>query len=364
MNKKMTIKDLAEIAGVNHSTVSRALNDSPRVSKATRIRIQQLAKDLHFEFNTVGRSLSKGESGNVAVIHAGDWDGFGTSQYFNILFSSLRKELEKRKMDALILEAYNPETGESNIARLIRQNKADAFLIVDPGVRTADYTMLLEANKPFVQLHTYPKFYNIEGLDYYVTDNRVGGYLAAEHLIACGCRKIINITACKHLSGEFSMRFEGYKSALQNAGIPFDANLVCYTDCSYQSGYQAVYANQELFKKADGIFAQADVVAFGCLTALKELGLRVPDDLGLVGFDDTPLCMLPTPTITSIHQPVEELTRSACDRILSLLGKEDIPDESAEDRTVKLVPVQVLEEKEQRKLQPWLVERGSTFSKG
>ena len=160
------------------------------------------------------------------------------------------------------------------------------------------------------------------------------------------------------------MRFEGYKSAMEEAAIPFDANLVCHTDCSYQSGYQAVYANQELFKKADGIFAQADVVAFGCLTALKELGFRVPGDLALVGFDDTPLCMLPNPTITSVHQPVEELTHIACDRILTLLGRDEAAEVPADGQAANQDSAELLQEKEQRKLVPWLVERGSTFIEG
>ncbi len=349
MKKKITIKDIAEIAEVDHSTVSRALNNSPRVSAETRKRIQEIARRMHFEFNAIGRSLSRGKSGNIAVIHSEDGDVFGTSQYFNLLFRSLRKDLERRKMDALILEAYNPETGESNIARLIRQNKVDGFLLVHAEIRREDYLMILESGKPMIQLHARPKYFSTEHLDYYFTDNVEGGRIATEHLISKGCRSIINLTGCREPSGEFAMRLEGYKLALEQAGISFDPNLIFFNDCSYQSGYQTVYANQELFRESDGVFAQADIVAFGCLTALKELGIQPPRDILITGFDDTPLCLLPVPGITSVHQPVEELTKLACDRISHLLKY----------NTEKHAPAAGYQH-DQQELKPWLVTRGST----
>ncbi|MDA3832231.1 MAG: LacI family DNA-binding transcriptional regulator, partial [Spirochaetales bacterium] len=127
--KKATIKDIAQIAGVDHSTVSRALNNSPRVSRKTKERIVQIAEDMHFEFNVTGRTLRKGKSGNIAVIYAGNWQVFGSTQYFNILLNSIRRELEIRKLDAFILEAYSQESGESNIERLLKQQKVDGFLL-------------------------------------------------------------------------------------------------------------------------------------------------------------------------------------------------------------------------------------------
>ena len=100
------------------------------------------------------------------------------------------------------------------------------------------------------------------------------------------------------------------------------------------------------------------------MTALKELGFRVPGDLALVGFDDTPLCMLPNPTITSVHQPVEELTHIACDRILTLLGRDEAAEVPADGQAANQDSAELLQEKEQRKLVPCLVERGSTFIEG
>lgn len=342
MAKRTTIKDIADIAGVDHSTVSRALNDSPRVSEKTKARIRAIAEELHFEFNAVGRSLSRGKSGNIAVIHSGMWDGFGTSQYFNLLFSSMRKDLERHQMDALILEAYNPETGMSNIERLIRQQKVDGFLIVHSDIRKAEYDMMQHHEIPFVQLHSRPKYYPLEMLDHFLTDNEAGGYLAAEHLVSKGCSRIVNLTAGMDLCGESRRRFEGYSRALAEHDILVTEHQVLKTECSFQSGYQTVYANRELFERSDALFAQADIVAFGAISALKELGFAVPSDIMVAGFDDTPLCTLTTPGITSVHQPVEKLTEHACTRIYDLLN--------GRNTAMRI----------QENITPWLVERGST----
>lgn len=342
MAKKMTIKDLARIAGVDHSTVSRALNDSPRVHPDTKMRIKRLAEEHDFEFNAIGRSLSRGKSGNIAVIHAGDWDGFGTSQYFNLLFSSLRRTLESYQLDALILEAYNPTNGESNIRRLIRQNKVDGFILVDSHIRKADLQQIKKHSLPVIQLHARPAHYQSDQMDHFFTDNYRGGWLAAEHLVEKGCRRIINMPACMKPIGEFSDRLSGYRDLLTARGISLADESVIYTECSYQAAYLAVYEQQERFRKADGLFCQADVIAFGAMSALKELGIIPPEDLLVVGFDDTPLCEITRPTITSVHQPVEQLADLACRRIADCVN--------GHKRTGL----------EQKILEPTLVERGST----
>lgn len=342
MKRRVTVKDIAEIAGVDHSTVSRALNDSPRVSEKTKARIQQIAREMDFAFNAAGRSLSRGKSGNIAVIHSGTWDGFGTSQYFNLLFRSLRRDLERHRMDALILEAYNPDTGKSNIERLIREQKVDGFLLVHPLILKKDYQLITDRRIPVVQLHSRPRYYRLEDIDYFITDNTAGGYLAAVDLLDKGCTRLIVLTASTDTGEEFQMRLDGFRQALEERGIPIDPNLILRTACSFQAGYQSVYAHQDLFRRADGVFAQADVVAFGALSALKELGITPPEDILITGFDDTPLCTITTPELSSVHQPVEELTARACQRIYQLL-------EGTADTSHT-----------QQQITPWLVERGST----
>ena len=339
---RVTIKDIAKKAGVTHSTVSRALNDSPRVKQETKEFIKQLAADMGFQFNAAGRSLSTGTRGIIAVIHDGEWDGFGTSQYFNLLFASLRKTLVSFALDALVLEARNPETGESSIQRLIMQNKVDGFILVHSKIPQEDYRYLTEHGVPFVQLHSRPKYVPAGGFPSFFTDNITGGRIATEHLIACGCRRVIDLVGYKRPAGEFADRLQGYREALAAHGLPYDEGLILFTDCSFQSGYRRIMEQKELFRAGDGIFCQADVVAFGAITALKELGWKVGEEIQVVGFDDTPICGLPTPSITSVHQPVDELSRKACRQLHGMIHG------TGDTDTI------------QEELHPWLVERGST----
>jgi LacI family transcriptional regulator len=345
MEKKTTIKDIARIAGVDPSTVSRALNGSPRVSTRTRERISSIAAQLDFEFNAAGRTLSRGRSGNIAVLCSTQTSSFSASQYVSMLFSAIRLELEKRRLDAFILEGHDLHSGESTIKRLVGQHKADGFIIADPDISPDEYHFIKKHDLPAVQLHAWPEFYPLDQLNYVMTDHYAGGRMTAEHLMETGRKDIINITARNPLTYEFSQRLEGFRDALSDAGIQLHDEDILYSDCSYQAGYQLVHAHIERIRKADAIFAQADIVAFGCHSAFKELGIRMPEDIALIGYDDTPLCSLPVPAISSIHQPLEAAASAACDWIAYAVSSDG--------------PRPGL----QKKLTPRLVERGSTQSK-
>jgi DNA-binding LacI/PurR family transcriptional regulator len=344
MEKKTTIKDIARIAGVDPSTVSRALNGSSRVSTGTRERIMEIASKLDFEFNAAGRTLSRGKSGNIAVLCSTQISSFSSSQYVSMLFSAIRLELEKRRLDAFILEGHDLHSGESTIKRLVGQHKADGFIIADPDISPDEYHFIRKHDIPAVQLHACPEFYPLDQLNYVMTDHYAGGGLAAEHLVEIGRTNILNFTARNPLTYEFAQRLEGFRDALSAAGITLHDEDILNSDCSYQAGYQLVHAYFDRIKKADAIFAQADITAFGCHSALRELGVRIPEDIALIGYDDTPLCTLPIPEISSIHQPLEKASSAACDWIAQAVSSDG--------------PRPVL----QKKITPRLVERGSTQS--
>ena len=328
MKKHVTIRDIARMLDISHSTVSRALNDSPRVNPSTKQRIVKLAKELNFEFDSGGRSLSSRRTGIVAVICPSEIDDFSRNQFFHMLLQSLRRNLESIHLDALILEAYNPKTGSSNIARLIRQNRVDGFLLVHARIKQDDVRMIRESQKPMIQVHAQPKYYDLDSIDSYMTDNVMGGRAATELLIKNGCSRIINLVSCRNYrdSHEFGDRVIGYSRALNDAGIPIDPDMIIDSDCTFQSGYRAVHTYPHIFRRADGVFAQADIVALGCLFALRELGISVPGSIQLVGYDDSPLCLLPDTHMTSVHQPYEAISEIACQRIKGLLDIGDIGD--------------------------------------
>ncbi|MDA3811601.1 MAG: LacI family DNA-binding transcriptional regulator [Spirochaetaceae bacterium] len=317
----ITIKDIAAVAGVSHSTVSRALNDSPQISQKTKTRIKEIALSMHFEFNAGARSLSGRKTGNIGVVYNANYEQFGSSLYVSQLFLELRHFLERMDMDAILLEGYHPETGASNISRLLKQKKVDGFLIVHNNIARKDYESIRKSGIPLVQLHMLPKYCQKEDLDYFFTDHKLGGRIATEYLIKKGCRRILTVLSNDFESDEFKQRTEGYKIALENAGIPYEHELVVAIDCTYLKGYYLFNSIPEIIANVDGIFFQTDIQAFGFLTAAQVRGIRIPEDLKVIGYDDAPICESTIPQLTTIHQPRKKLAELACDRIIDLVNK-------------------------------------------
>lgn len=322
---KVTIKDIALVAGVSHSTVSRALNDSPRISDATKDKIKNLAKLMNFEFNAGARSLSGRKTGNIAVVYEANMDQFGSSLYINQLFVEIRHVLERMEMDAIILEGYHPETGASNIERLLRQQKVDGFLIVHDSIAKKDYMSIKSSGLPIVQLHMMPKYLKKELLDCFFTDHIYGGRIATEHLIKCGCKKILTIFPNDLYSDEYKKRTRGYRQALEYHNIEYNHELVIATDSTYLNGYTLFNTIPEILSKVDGIFFQTDIQAFGFLNAARERGIRIPEDLKVIGYDDAPICDSTNPRLSTVHQPRRELATLSCSKIMDLF-KEGVDD--------------------------------------
>jgi LacI family transcriptional regulator len=318
----LTIKDIARLVGVSHSTVSRALNDSPLVNDETKEKIKAVADSIQFEFHTGARSLSSKRRGIIGVIYHSGLESFGSSLYTNQLFLDLRHGLESISIDAILLQPYNPVTGNSNIARLIRQKKVDGFLIVDQTISREEYEFIQRNDLPVVQLHMGLCYFPMDSIDHFLTDNVAGGDIACSHLVDSGCRRIVTLSSNPDLviGCEFKGRLEGYRRALERGGIAYDPDLVFDVGpCSYEGGYSFVMSHAELMRKIDGIFAQADIVAFGCISAFKELGIAVPGDVKVIGYDDCSICNLIRPAISTVHQRREELVRMACERLHALL---------------------------------------------
>lgn len=319
---KVTIKDIAGIAGVSLSTVSRALNDNPIIKQETRDKINKIAKELKFEFNAGARSLSSRKTGNIGIVYETHIGQLGPSLYINQLFIELRHALERIDLDTIVLEGYRPETGASNIDRLLRQQKVDAFIIVHDNISIEDYKSMKSHDIPFVQLQLLPRYIKKEKIDYFFADNTAGGRMATEHLINMGCKKILTVLPHDVNYEEYANRTAGYKEALEANNIEYNPDYVIPADFSFSVGHKLFNDIPDLIKSVDGIFFQTDIQAFGFLTIAKERGIKIPEDLKIIGFDDSPICEAISPTLSTIHQPKTELAEYACKRIMELLNGE------------------------------------------
>ncbi|MGC9311864.1 MAG: LacI family DNA-binding transcriptional regulator [Sediminispirochaetaceae bacterium] len=318
----VTIKDIARIAGVSHSTVSRSLNDSPLISDKTKSRIKQIAGELNFAFNSSAQSLSTRRTGTIGIIYPELFDTFGNSLYLGLLVQGLRHGLEQASLDSIGSFPTNHYTGDSNINKLISRKKVDGLLLIHPEIPVKDWEYISSSGIPFVVLHFKPRSFDYSLMNYLFTDHVYGGYMATRLLTDAGCRKILCLREDSR-EIQFIERTEGYMQALQETGISFDPGLIRGGDCSFEFGYNTIMNSREELKSIDGVFAEADLVAIGAIEAMKELGIRIPEDIKVVGYDDTELGKYFRPKLTTIHQPREEHARLACERLIQMLDEND-----------------------------------------
>lgn len=312
---RITIRDIARIAGVSHSTVSRSLNGHPSISPARREQIKKIASDLHFEFNANAKGLRGGKIGTVGIIAT---ENISTTFFLDSLIRKITHEKQNSFLDYIVSFPANGMQGTSNIRRLVTAGKVDGFILLHPEISYSDYEFLTSQSIPYVLLHFKPRHFTYENLNYFLTDHEHGGYLATRHLIEMGRRNILCVSeGGGHI--EFLERTAGYRRALEEAGIPFVEQMYLEGECSFNFGRQLVEQRKGILHKIDGIFAHADVIAMGIISALRDMDIRVPQDISVVGYDDIQIGNYTTPSLTTVHQPTEDMDHQACMRINELI---------------------------------------------
>ncbi|NDL68276.1 LacI family DNA-binding transcriptional regulator [Anaerotalea alkaliphila] len=319
----VTTRDIAKIAGVNQSTVSRCLNDSPLVSEETKARVKGIAESLGFAFNAHARSLSTNRTQTIGVIFPQHYTQLDLDDnlYFNALSDQLHLRLEAEEFDLITAFPVNRTNNKSNIEKLIACRKVDGLLLVQPQLDPRTLEILKNAEIPFAFLHHYPELCEKEEVDVFYADNAYGGWMATRHLLEQGHEKILCITAGEG-EREFGLRTDGYVKALQEAGLSPDPELVLRGDHSFESGYALVYRHWPQFQKAGAVFAQTDLMAMGVIQALREKRVGVPEDMAIVGYNDIPLSRSLKPHLTTVHQPLEEIIEMACKNLLDRIRGE------------------------------------------
>ncbi|MGM0509260.1 MAG: LacI family DNA-binding transcriptional regulator [Fusobacteriota bacterium] len=316
---KVTIKDIAKIANVNPSTVSRSLNDSDLVSDKTKEKIKKIAKEKGFEFNASARSLSTKRTDTIGIIFPEEYEEFSAGLYLGYLMKSIRKILERESLDNIVDFPRNRFTGKSNIEQLIVKGKVDGLLLINSELTENEVDKIKKSKIPHVFLHSKPKNFSILKMDFIYTDHVRGGYIATKHLIDLGHKNIMTVSNLEETE-EFRERTSGYREALRENNIMIDEGLIFKTDVNFRAGYNLIEENTNLLDHITGIFAQSDMVALGMIEKLKELGKRVPEDISVVGYDNIKFGEYFSPSLTTIHQPRQELAKMACERLIDLIN--------------------------------------------
>lgn len=315
----ITTKDIAKIANVSQSTVSRCLNNSPMISEKTKQRIIKIAQENGFQFNANARSLITNRTNTIGIIFPKSMVDYGFDLHFRSWQDALIESLEQLEFDVIVSFFENRFTGQNNIKKLITAKKVDGLIILQPSLEVEMLDFLEKSKIPYIFCKYLPDVCKTKDIDYVYVDQFKGGYLATEHLIKLGHEKIMCISAGTD-GGEFDLRTEGYKRAFQDNNLSFNKEMLLWGDSTFKSGYKVIKENTAVLKNITAIFAQNDLMALGAMSALNELHISIPKDIAMVGYDNIELCNYFKPYLTSIHQPTKETAMITCKRLVESLS--------------------------------------------
>jgi DNA-binding LacI/PurR family transcriptional regulator len=325
LEPRVSIKDIARTAGVSFSTVSRALHNSPLISEEVRTRIQELARTMGYTPNALAQSLQARLTHSIGLIITTIADPF-----FMEVVSGVEQTARQAGFSVFLAMSNNDPEQEIQILETFNRRRVDGVILAASRIG-ADYASRLERIQiPVIMINNqaegeYKNLYSVSVDDY------AGGCMAMEHLIALGHQKIGYI-GVSNRPGSNGRRMKSYFLALQKHGIIAQPEWICL-DVSIHNEDMAgdIRVGQTLTPKliqagVTAIFCYCDTVAAGALLACRKLGVSVPEELSLIGFDDNILCEIVSPALTTIHQPKVEMGQMAMQMLLNSFRGEDIQD--------------------------------------
>lgn len=336
----ISTRELAELAQVSQSTISRCLNDHPSISFETKERVRKLALQYGYVETAKGKkALFSDKRRTIGILVTGRpfFDDLFINYTLNLLMT---KAAEKNYYTIPLPLSSHEEGGLEKLRDLIRLNIVDSFIILHRHFDQDLHQYLKEIGIPHIYLlHCSRNSY--QAVDIVDSDNYAGGYLGTQHLISHGHKDIITIT-CPYR--EFEDRTSGYRQALQENGIPYREDFVLTVDTTYASAYQAIQENLNRIRQASAIYVQSDILTLGVVNALQDAGLKIPEDFSIVGSDGYELGIISHPQLDSVAHPVGELVDLSLSRLIEISEKK------------QQTPRQII-------LRPYVIQRGSVTRK-
>jgi len=311
-NEKLTIRQIAKLAGVSRSTVSRVLNDHPNVSPEMRGTVQKVIAETGYHPDLIARSLSNRHSQIIGLVIPLAIGSLFDDPYFPRLIQGISQGCNTHNYTLSLFLFHSEEEEKELFPRLAHNQLLDGLIITATRADDALVPRLLESQVPLVVQgrHADPR------VSYVDTDNVTGAATAVSHLLRLGYQRIATITGPLDNTAAQD-RKQGYLDALRNRGRPVDEALIERGDFTQASGYEAM--QRLLPHRPDAVFVASDTMAMGALHALRGAGLTVPGDLALVGFDDLPQSATLDPPLTTVRQPIRRVGALAVETLIDIL---------------------------------------------
>ena len=309
-----TLEDVAERAGVSRSTASRAINGGLKVSPQAQAAVDAAVAELRYTPNRAARSLVTRRTDSIALVVPEPDEKVLNDPYFAGTLQGLSAALADTEMQLVLLIAPRGQETQRTM-RYLRNGHVDGAIIVSHHRDDALASAVAEARLPSVFVGR--PWATSPAVPYVDVDNHHGGRLATEHLISVGCRRIATIAGPADMAAGVD-RLAGWRDALQEAGLPDDA--VVHADFTSAGGAAAMERLLQSHPDIDGLFAASDLMAVGALGVLERAGRSVPDDLKVVGFDDLGVAASAGPPLTTVTNPVVEMSRLAAELLLDQIA--------------------------------------------
>jgi LacI family transcriptional regulator len=308
------MRDVAEHAGVSVTTVSHVVNNTRTVNPDTRSRVEEAMRVMGYQPNVVARSLRRGKTHTIGIILPDS-----ANPYFAEVVRGIEDTSFSQGYSVILCNSDNDLDKERLYTNVLLEKQVDGIIFVAAGLSGKNIHHLKDRGIPLVLVDR--RVPEVEA-DYVLTDNQGGGRLATRHLIDLGHRAIACIAGPEGIKLS-SDRIAGYRHALEEAGFAIQPDLIIEGDFQFQSGYIAA---QSLFgkrKEPTAIFACNDLMAIGVYRFAHEKGLRIPEQLSIVGFDDIRLAAFTHPPLTTIRQPKHTMGSTAAKLLLERMNQRD-----------------------------------------
>jgi DNA-binding LacI/PurR family transcriptional regulator len=315
---KIRLEDLARIAGVSVATVSRALNDSPAVNRVTKRRVWKIARDHNYVLNQDMPLSMSGSQATIAIVipppHGRE--GRFSDPFYQEMISGVGEAARDMGCD-LLLSHLTPKS-QNDLVALMQNIKADGVIFLGQSYLHDRFNKLAETTRKFIVWGQ-----ELPGQKYCTvgSNNAQGGARATAHLARLGRKRIAYFGETE--GSEMKLRFQGYQSGLEEAGLVFDPRLVVQTHFELASAEAAVLNLINKGVPFDGLFACSDIIAYGAIQGLMRAGLRVPEDVSVVGYDNIQLASLTRPALTTISQDMARAGKLMVSKLIGSISNDE-----------------------------------------
>jgi len=317
MNKKrVTSQDVANLAGVSRTTVSFVLNEVKgfNISPETRQKVRAAAESLNYIPDATAQALASRRAKAIGLVMTRSPHHIATDAFLPQIIGGLMEVIKDNKL-RLLIEYVEVEHQDRVYLELARAKHIDGMILLTPRLDDAGLKKLEQVDIPTV-LMGHLEGTNLHSVD---VDNKLAAQQGVQYLLELGHTEIACIANAPPSYAASPDRVAGYKNSLLAAGIIPDDEMIRYADFDPQSGYDRMKSLLESGRKFTAVFVASDNVAMGVKAALREAGLRIPEDISLVGFDDIPWAQYADPPLTTVHLQAQEMARTACLVLMDLL---------------------------------------------